>query len=83
MISKTGGHVYNVDDIAPGRSREVDIARMRPYAYASFNIIGELEEVLNYLKSQGGLNMEMIKAPVELTTDSKEYVFKAKWVGFY
>ena len=34
VVSKTGRHVYGVEDIVTGRSREVYNARMRPYADA-------------------------------------------------
>ena len=38
VVSKTGGHVYGVEDIVTGRSREVHIARVQMYADASLNV---------------------------------------------
>ena len=80
MASKTGGHAYGVKDIVTGRSREVHIARMRPYADASLNVTAELKEIFNNFESQGEFDMEMIDA-VDLAADSEEYVVKVKWVG--
>ena len=80
VVSKTVGHVYGVEDIVTGRSREVHIARMRPYADASLNVTVELKEVFNDLKSQGGFDMERIEA-VDLAAGSEGYVVKVKWVG--
>ena len=80
VVSKTGGHVYGVEDIITGRSREVHIARMRPYADASLNVTAELKEVFNNLKSQGELDMERIEG-ADLEADSEEDVVKVKWVG--
>ena len=80
VVSKTGGHVYGVEHIFTGHSREVHIARMRPYADASLNVTVELKEVFNALKSQGEFDMERIEA-VYLAADSEEYVVKVKWVG--
>ena len=61
VASKTGGHAYGVKDIVTGRSREVHIARVRPYADASLNVATELKEVFNN-ESQGEFDMEMIAA---------------------
>ena len=52
VLSKTGGHVYGVEDIVVGRSREVHIARMRPYTDASPSVTAELKELFNNLKNQ-------------------------------
>ena len=79
-VSKTGRHVYGGEDIVSGSSREVHIAQMRQYAGVSLNVIAELKEVFNNLKSQGEFNMERIEA-VDLAADSEEYVVKVKWVG--
>ena len=80
VVSKTGQHVYGVEDIVTGRSREVHIERMRPHANASLNVTAELKEVFNNLKSRGEFDMERIEA-VDLAADSEEYAVKVKWVG--
>ena len=51
VVSKTGEPVYGVEDIVTGRSREVHVARRRPYADASLNVTVELKEVFNSFKS--------------------------------
>ena len=43
VISKNGGHVYDVADIVMEPAREVQTARMRPYADASLNFTAELK----------------------------------------
>ena len=78
MVSKTEEHVYGVEDIVTGRSREVHIPRMRPYADASLNVTAELNEEFNNLKSQGELDMQRIEA-ADLGAEGEEYV--VKWVG--
>ena len=72
--------MYGAEDIVTGRSHEVRIARMRPYADASLIVTAELKEVFNNLKSQGEFDMERIEA-MDLEADSEEYVVKMKWVG--
>ena len=42
VVSKTGGHVYGMEDIATGRLREVHIARMHPYADTSLIVTVKL-----------------------------------------
>ena len=80
VVSKPGGHVYGVEDIATGRSREVHIAWMRPYADASLNVTAELKEVFNNLESQGDFDMERIEA-VDVAANGEGYVVKMEWVG--
>ena len=58
-----------MEDNVTGRSGEVYIARMWPYADASLNVTMELKEVLNNLKSRGELDMERIKV-VDLAAES-------------
>ena len=41
--------MHGVEDIVTGRSREVHIARMRPYADASLDVTAELKKVFNNL----------------------------------
>ena len=71
--------MYGVEDIVTGRSREVHIARVRPYADASLTVAAELKEVFSNLKNQGEFDMERIEA-VNLAADSEEHVVKVKWV---
>ena len=63
--------MYGVEDIVTGRSYEVHIARMRPYADASLNVTAELKEVFNNLKSQGEFDMERVEA-MDLAADSED-----------
>ena len=80
VVSKTGGYVYGVEDIVTRHSREVHIARMRPYADASLNVTAELKEVLSNLKSQGEFDIEKVEA-LDLAADGEEYVVNVKWIG--
>ena len=80
VVSKTGVHVYDMEDIVMERAREVQITRMRPYADASLNFTAELKKIFNSLKIQGGFDMERLEA-VRLMADSEEYVTQVKWVG--
>ena len=70
--------MYGVEDIVTRRSREVHIARMRPYADASLNVTAELKEVLS--KSQGEFDIEKVEA-LGLAADGEEYVVNVKWIG--
>ena len=54
-VSKTGGHVYDVEDIVMERAREVQITRMRPYAHASLNFAAELKRYSIALRARVGL----------------------------
>ena len=51
-LAKTGGHVYDMEDIVMERMREVRIARMRPYVDALLNFTAEVKTIFNNLKSQ-------------------------------
>ena len=70
---RCGGHLT-------GRTREVHIMRMRPYADASLNVTVELKGIFSSLTSQIELGTERTET-VNLVADSEKYVANMKWVG--
>ena len=81
VVLKTGGHTYDVEEIVMERAGEMHIARVRPCADASLNLIAELKKLFNDLiNSQSEVDMKRLEA-VDLTTGSEEYVMEVKWVG--
>ena len=74
-------HVYNVQDIVTGETKEVHVVRMRAYADSSLAVGAEVQGLFEMTKHQGEYEMQDILDIGEDPLKAGDYKVKVAWVG--
>ena len=81
VVSGGSPHVYNVQDIVTGETKEVRVVRMRAYADSSLAVGAEVQGLFEMTKHQGEYEMQDILNIGEDPLNAGDYKVQVAWVG--
>ena len=83
VVSGGSPHVYNVQDIVTGETKEVHVVRMRAYADSSLAVGAEVKGLFEMTKHQGEYEIQDILNIGEGPLNAGDYKVQVAWVGLY
>ena len=82
VVSSGSPHVYNVQDIVTGETKEVHVVRMRAYAHSSLAVGAEVQGLFEMTKHQGEYEIQGILNIGEDPLNAGDYKVQVAWVGW-
>ena len=81
VVSGGSPHVYNVQDIVTGETKEVHVVRMRAYVDSSLAVGAEVQGLFEMTKHQGEYEIQDILNIGEDPLNAGDYKVQVAWVG--
>ena len=83
VVSGGSPHVYNVQDIVTGETKEVYVVRMLAYVDSSLAVGAEVQGLFEMTKHQGEYEIQDILNIGEDPLKARDYKVQVAWVGLY